>query len=333
MTSYSRSLIVLSVAAALAVPATVAAQTAIPRTSGGSSSSGSSGGGTSSGGGGGDATSSSGSSREPSRVSLPPSPSTDSRRRSGSATSSSDAPSRPTSTMTGRPLGSSGRTSGTSGGGDYTGMGGSRTGSAITRGSAPTAAAGGSISTYGGSRPRGDRPVTGEATERPEGLAPGYNLYVPIDNFGPWGRWYPWYYGGYGYGYVSYDPWRYGVSRYSIYRYGSWYDPYDPWCYNVGYWRCDGTAGYGATTSAPEDEGDVPMASVRLRVSPASAQVYLNGALVGIVSDFSGLSNHLEVPINAALIEIKADGYQTFVPEVEITAGRTTTVRGSLKKQ
>jgi hypothetical protein len=212
-------------------------------------------------------------------------------------------------------------------------MGGSRTGSAITRGSAPTAATGGSISTYGGSRDRGNRPVTGAAIERPAGLIPGYGLYVPIDNFGPWGRWYPWYYGGYGYGYVSYNPWLYGASRYSIYRYGSWYDPYDPWCYNVGYWRCDGSAGYGATTAAPGPDEEVPMASVRLRVSPASAQVYLNGALVGTVSDFNGLSNHLQVPINAALIEIKADGYQTFVPEVEITAGRTTTVRGSLKKQ
>lgn len=173
--------------------------------------------------------------------------------------------------------------------------------------------------------------------ERPVGqLPPNLNLYFPHNPFSPWGRWYPWYYGGYGYGYVSFDPWRYGTSRYSIYRYGAWYNPYDPWCYGVGYWLCDPwggatTSSYGGATAAP-DRADAPTASLRLRVSPSHAKVYVNGALAGTVSDFSGLTGHLKVPLDEPLIEIKADGYETFVPEVEITAGRTTTVRGSLRK-
>lgn len=176
--------------------------------------------------------------------------------------------------------------------------------------------------------------------ERPAGnLPPNYNLYFPYDPFSPWGRWYPWYYGGYGYGYVSFDPWRYGTSRYSMYRYGSWYNPYDPWCYGVGYWLCDpwggaATTSYGSVSPGDADKDDeVPMASLRLRVSPASAKVYVDGALVGVVSDFSGLSNHLKLTMAEHLVEIKADGYETLVPKFDLTAGRTTTVRGTLKKQ
>jgi len=324
MVSYSRSLVVLSVAAALAVPATLAAQTAIPRT-GGSSSSGSSGG--SSGSGGSTTSSGGGSSSESSRVSLPSMPSfpTDSRRPSGSSSSSREGTSRGGSVDRGDgPVGP-----------------GTSRGSAVERGSSMVPTSGSAFSTLG-SRSRGDRPVTGSAIDRPAGsLNPNYNLYFPIDPFSPWGRWYPWYYGGFGYGYLSFDPWRYGTSRYSMYRYGAWYNPYDPWCYGVGYWLCDpwggaATSSYGGSgggRSTRDESEEEPTASIRLRVSPATAKVYVDGALVGTVSDFSGLTGHLKVTLGQHLVEIKADGYETFVPKIELVAGRTTTVRGVLKKQ
>lgn len=188
-----------------------------------------------------------------------------------------------------------------------------------------------------GSRPRGSAPSSGRAIERPAGsLTPNYNLYFPIDPFSPWGRWYPWYYGGFGYGYVSFDPWRYGTSRYSMYRYGSWYNPYDPWCYGVGYWLCDpwggaSTSSYGGQND--EEKEEAPTGSIRLRITPAHAKVYVDGALVGTVSDFDGLSSHLKLTLGQHQIEIKADGYETFVPQVELQAGRTVTVRGTLKKK
>lgn len=180
--------------------------------------------------------------------------------------------------------------------------------------------------------------MSGVAIERPLGhVPPNYNLYFPIDPFSPWGRWYPWYYGGFGYGYVSFDPWRYGTSRYSLYRYGAWYDPYDPWCYGVGYWLCDpwggaATSAYGSGSSRDRETEEVPSGSLRLRVSPSNAKVYVDGALVGVVEDFSGLSDHLKLTVAQHVIEIKADGYETFVPDVEVEPGRTVTVRGSLKK-
>lgn len=188
-----------------------------------------------------------------------------------------------------------------------------------------------------GSRPRGSAPSSGRAIERPAGsLTPNYNLYFPIDPFSPWGRWYPWYYGGFGYGYVSFDPWRYGTSRYSMYRYGSWYNPYDPWCYGVGYWLCDpwggaSTSSYGGQND--EEKEEAPTGSIRLRITPAHAKVYVDGALVGTVADFDGLGSHLKLTLGQHQIEIKADGYETFVPQVELQAGRTVTVRGTLKKK
>jgi len=159
------------------------------------------------------------------------------------------------------------------------------------------------------------------------------SFYYPGSPFSPWGRWYPWFYGGYGY--VSYDPWRYGVSRYSLWRYGSWYNPYDPYCYGSGYWPCDSFSvggGGGYSSSSKDEDKDEAFGSVRLRVSPAHAKVFVDGALVGVVDDFDGLSNHLKLSMGTHLVEIKADGYETFVPQITITANKTTTVRGSLKK-
>lgn len=326
MFTCSRSLVVLSVAAALTVPATLEAQTAIPRTGGSSSSSGSSGGSSSGGDTGSTTSSSGGGTSRVSVPSIPSSPTTDNRRPSSSASSRSEGSS------------SSSRSGAVDRGDGPVGPGTSR-GTAVERGSSMVPTSGGS-SSYLGTRPRGDRPVTGTAMERPFGLGgPDYNLYFPFDPFSPWGRWYPWYYGGYGYGYVSFDPWRYGVSRYSMFRYGAWYSPYDPWCFGVGYWLCDpwGGAtttsyGSGGGTSTRSEREEAPTASIRLRVSPSTAKVYVDGALVGTVSDFSGLSGHLRVTLGQHLIEIKEEGYETFVPKVELSPGRTTTVRGSLKK-
>jgi hypothetical protein len=330
MMRYSRSLVVAAVTAALAVPAVGAAQTAIPR-NGGSSSGSSTGSGSGSGSSGSGEATSRGGSSEGSRVVLPPTGSfpTDGRRPSSSSRPSSSRVSDAPTTA---------RIGGTPTSDGYSGSGAYRRGSAIARGGDIGSAGAGSA--FVGSRSRDGRPVIGEAVERPFGyVAPNYNLYFPVDPFSPWGRWYPWYYGGFGYGYVSFDPWRYGTSRYSLYRYGSWYNPYDPWCYGVGYWLCDPwggatTSSYGAGggSSRDADYGDEPMASLRIKVSPAHAQVYVDGVLVGTVDDFDGLSDHLKVTIADHLIEIKADGYETFVPELEITANRTTTIRGSLKK-
>jgi hypothetical protein len=90
--------------------------------------------------------------------------------------------------------------------------------------------------------------------------------------------------------------------------------------------------GGGGGYSSNADDEDEAFGSVRLRVSPSHAKVYVDGTLVGVVDDFDGLSNHLKLSMGTHLVEIKADGYETFIPQITIAEGKTTTVRGSLKK-
>ena len=73
------------------------------------------------------------------------------------------------------------------------------------------------------------------------------------------------------------------------------------------------------------------MGSVRLKVSPSSARVYIDGALVGVVDDFDGLTRHLELEAGRYALELRADGYKTYVGEVLVSAGRTKTERVSMQ--
>lgn len=158
--------------------------------------------------------------------------------------------------------------------------------------------------------------------------------------FSPWGRWYPWYSGGWGYGYVSYDPWRSGGTRWVWGRYGlwwyepsPWYDPwYDPWYSGYGYgYGSYGMYGYGGGRSN-DDEVTPETGGIRLRVNPDKAKVYIDGVLQGVVDDFNGLNSHLDVPTGTHQLELRADGYVTLKDSITVKGGETQTYRGTLKK-
>ena len=71
---------------------------------------------------------------------------------------------------------------------------------------------------------------------------------------------------------------------------------------------------------------------IRFRANPKHARVYVDGALVGTVDEFDGLSNHLEIEAGRHQIELRADGYQSYTSEIAVRADRTVTERASLKK-
>ena len=83
-----------------------------------------------------------------------------------------------------------------------------------------------------------------------------------------------------------------------------------------------------ASRSAPE----VAMGSIRLKASPDTAMVYVDGAVAGRVSEFDGLTNHLKLSTGAHAIELRADGYETYRSEINVAAGKTLTERMTLKK-
>jgi hypothetical protein len=165
-------------------------------------------------------------------------------------------------------------------------------------------------------RPREGRTPVGTAV--PRGSVPSNpptrgGIYVPGGG----------YYGGYGY----YDPWGYGgYSGYGGYPgyggyggagyYGGYYDPW-----------------YGGYPVSPQssytssDEG-----SLKLKLKPRDAEVYVDGYFVGIVDDFDGIFQKMHVESGAHRIEVRAPGYEPLAFDVRITVEHTTTYQGELKR-
>jgi hypothetical protein len=174
-------------------------------------------------------------------------------------------------------------------------------------------------------RPRGDRPSSGTAVQRTTppirgGSGGYYGRYY--DPYFPYGFAYPGY--GLGLGFGLYDPWYdpwgagyygggYGGYGYGGYGYGgdSGYSPYS----------------YGAQGYATEEEG-----SLRLKVKPRDAKVYVDGYFVGTVDSFDGAFQKLKVPGGHHRIEIRADGYESAEFDVLVTPDKTLTYQGELKK-
>jgi hypothetical protein len=186
-------------------------------------------------------------------------------------------------------------------------------------------------------RARGDQPTTGTASPRPirggggGGIGGGDNVSFPF--YGPWGNWYPWYYGGFGWGagYYGYSPWYYGATCWSWGRYGPWYDPYG-YCWDP-LWTVGVYAGSSENSGERAGKPAETMGSIRLKASPETAKVYVDGALAGTVDEFNGLNDHLEIEGGRRSIKLVAEGYQDYVTEIVVKVGKTLTVRASMKKK
>ena len=190
--------------------------------------------------------------------------------------------------------------------------------SSARRPSSGTASGGGPvIPAY--SRPRGSNAVRGEAIDRgnnplpPRGGDYVYNnYYYPYYNSYYGSRFYYGYPVYTGFGYFYYDP------------YWGYYDPF----YSRGYYA------YGpyGTRYKDKDDRDYNIGSLRLKIEPRHAEVYVDGLYRGIVDDFDGLLQRLKLEAGAHRLEVRAAGMQTLVFDVLVTPGETTTYRGNLKK-
>jgi PEGA domain len=211
--------------------------------------------------------------------------------------------------------------------GDGGGASGSITGrAAAASASAPEASnpSDRAVPTY--SRPRDGRPQTGTAVERftprPDG-----NIYPYVPYYGS-------YYNGY-----------YGAGRYywpgafglGFYYDPLWYDPfyYDPFgggYYGGGYYGGGyGGGGYSGGGYGGGGYSKVGTGSVRLKIKPRDAQVYVDGYFVGTVDQFDGLFQKLSIDGGSHRIEIRAEGRETIQLDVLITPGETVTYQGELK--
>ena len=70
---------------------------------------------------------------------------------------------------------------------------------------------------------------------------------------------------------------------------------------------------------------------LRLRVEPATAQVYVDGFYMGTVDDFNGSGQDVSLEAGPHRIEIRAPGYETLTFDVKTEPSRTITYRGTLR--
>ena len=73
--------------------------------------------------------------------------------------------------------------------------------------------------------------------------------------------------------------------------------------------------------------------SLRLKIKPADAKVYIDGYYVGMVDSFDGVFQKLNVDAGPHKVELRADGYQTTEFDVVVTPGDTATYKGDMKRK
>ena len=120
---------------------------------------------------------------------------------------------------------------------------------------------------------------------------------------------------GYGYGY----PYAYGYSPYGYSPYG--YYPY-------GYPAYGYPTPPGYINAVPGQ----PYGGVRIEGAPRDAAVYADGHYVGIVNDFDGVFQHLNLEAGPHQIEIRAAGYPPVEFDVDVRPGQTLTYHADLRR-
>ena len=172
-------------------------------------------------------------------------------------------------------------------------------GPATVRSAPPRAPSGGS---YGHAVPRTGPP--------PVYSGRGYSYYRP------YGHYYRPYYGGF------------GLGLYYGYPYGSFYYPgyygyYGAYGYPYGY--AYPPAGYVAASPGYAYGG------VRILDAPREAQVFADGYYVGIVDDFDGVFQRLQLEPGAHRIEVRAPGLEPLAFDVNVLAGQTVTYHAQMR--
>jgi hypothetical protein len=116
---------------------------------------------------------------------------------------------------------------------------------------------------------------------------------------------YPWYGGPYAYGY-GYPYYRYGYPfGYPGYGY-----------YGYGY------PGYGVRTYG----------GVRIDVPQRDAEVLVDGYYVGVVDEFDGAFQQVNLEPGPHTIEVRAEGFEPVRFDVNVEPGRTITYRAGLRE-
>ena len=159
--------------------------------------------------------------------------------------------------------------------------------------------------------------VTGQAVQRvgpPRVIAARYGGRVPYRPY----FYRPSFRVGIGFGYPYYYGYPYGYPyAYSGYGYRAYGYPYGYAVPPPGYLYAVPGRPYGG---------------VRITDAPEDAEVFADGYYVGIVDDFDGVFQHMNLEAGAHRIEIRAQGRQPIAFDVRVEPGETITYHASLRQ-
>jgi carboxypeptidase family protein len=160
-------------------------------------------------------------------------------------------------------------------------------------------------------------------------VAPRVVVGAPLRSY-----YYPYY--GYGYRY----PYRYGRSvgfygRYG-YPYGYGYPYYGyPYGYSYGgYYPAGygyGGYGYGGYGSGGYGYRGDAYGGVRIQGAVRNAEVYVDGYYAGVVDDFDGAFQRIELESGTHQIEIRAPGFPPLTYDVNVQPGQTLTIHANVR--
>jgi len=173
----------------------------------------------------------------------------------------------------------------------------------------------------GPGHPGGGGPVAvPRSTYRPP-YYPYYPNRYPYYGYRPYYG-YPYYgYPGYGYGYPGWS--------FSLYYGYPWYGPYG-FSVGVGYgypYYGYGYSGYPGYSAAPYYGG------VRLVVPQRNAEVYVDGYYAGVVNDFDGTFQQVNLEPGPHRIEVRGQGAAPLSFDVNVQPGRTVTYRAPAPRE
>ncbi|MBA3271652.1 MAG: PEGA domain-containing protein, partial [Acidobacteria bacterium] len=122
----------------------------------------------------------------------------------------------------------------------------------------------------------------------------------------------PYYNNGFGLGYLYYSPWGWTPSFYGS-PYGSGY-------------------GYGGGYSGGQYSArGYDIGTLKIKVTPRDAEVFVDGYFAGHVDDFDGFLQALKLDSGGYRIEVRKSGFETLQFDVRVQPDRNVTFRGELK--
>jgi PEGA domain len=101
---------------------------------------------------------------------------------------------------------------------------------------------------------------------------------------------------------------------------------------NITVYGADGVSAGLSTHSADLANETSASGGLNFEVSPAVAEVYVDGIYMGTVQDFSADDEPLRVAPGSHRIELRAPGYRTSTFDVNIAVGQVTPYQGALER-